>query len=150
MLASEKLAPQRVRPVDKPFLVLRPRILTSFDTGETTMASFKILAAAALLSAMTLTPVFAQAAIQEPGLFAFYHPNADVLNGGAPTPEAALASAPPAASEAMQRWKAATQLSAPSVIAPTIPRPTPSLAMTVAGIDAGDAGHNDDAVAWRA
>jgi hypothetical protein len=41
-----------------------------------------------------------QAAIQEPGLFAFYHPNADVLNGGAPTPEAALASAPPAASEA--------------------------------------------------
>ena len=64
------------------------------------MTSFKILAAAALLSAMTLTPVFAQAAIQEPGLFAFYHPNADVLNGGAPTPEAALASAPPEASEA--------------------------------------------------
>jgi hypothetical protein len=64
------------------------------------MTSFKTLVAAALLSAMTLTPVFAQAAIQEPGLFAFYHPNADVLNGGAPTPEAALASAPPAASEA--------------------------------------------------
>ena len=64
------------------------------------MTSFKILAAAALLSAMTLTPVFAQAAIQEPGLFAFYHPNADVLNGGAPTPEASLASAPPEASEA--------------------------------------------------
>ena len=64
------------------------------------MTSFKILAAAALLSAMTLTPVFAQAAIQEPGLFAFYHPNADVLNGGAPTPEAALASVPPEASEA--------------------------------------------------
>ncbi len=64
------------------------------------MTSFKTLAAAALLSAMTLTPVFAQAAIQEPGAFAFYHPNADVLNGGAPTPEAALASAPPAASEA--------------------------------------------------
>jgi hypothetical protein len=38
------------------------------------MTSFKILTAAALLSAMTLTPVFAQAAIQEPGLFAFYHP----------------------------------------------------------------------------
>jgi hypothetical protein len=26
------------------------------------------------------------AAIQEPGLFAFYYPNLDVLNGGAPTP----------------------------------------------------------------
>jgi hypothetical protein len=64
------------------------------------MTSFKTLVAAALLSTMSLTPVFAQAAIQEPGLFAFYHPNADVLNGGAPTPEAALASAPPAASEA--------------------------------------------------
>ena len=64
------------------------------------MTSLKTLAAAAVLSAMAATPVFAQAAIQEPGLFAFYHPNADVLNGGAPTPEAALASAPPAASEA--------------------------------------------------
>jgi hypothetical protein len=64
------------------------------------MTSFKTLAAAALLSAVTLTPVLAQAAIQEPGAFAFYYPNADVLNGGAPTPEASLASAPPAASEA--------------------------------------------------
>jgi hypothetical protein len=55
------------------------------------MTSLKTLAAAALLSAMTATPVFAQAAIQEPGLFAFYHPNLDVLNGGAPTPEIAPA-----------------------------------------------------------
>jgi hypothetical protein len=29
-----------------------------------------------------------RAAIQEPGLFAFYYPNLDVLNGGAPTPAA--------------------------------------------------------------
>jgi hypothetical protein len=64
------------------------------------MTSIKKLAAAALLSAMMVTPVFAQAAIQEPGAFAFYYPNADVLNGGAPTPEARLASEPPAASEA--------------------------------------------------
>ena len=69
--------------------------MTSFKT-----LVFKILAAAALLSALTATPVFAQAAIQEPGLFAFYHPNLDVLNGGALTPEAALESAGPAASEA--------------------------------------------------
>ena len=29
-------------------------------------------------------PVFAQAAISEPGAYAFYHPNADVLNAGRP------------------------------------------------------------------
>ena len=79
------------------------------------MISFKALAAAALLSATAATPAFAQdralyiknlhdsgynpkndfnpngtirAAIQEPGAFAFYYPNLDVLNGGAPTPAA--------------------------------------------------------------
>jgi hypothetical protein len=50
------------------------------------MSSFKALAAAVLLSATTVTPAFAQAAIQEPGAFAFYYPNLDVLNGGRPTP----------------------------------------------------------------
>jgi hypothetical protein len=49
--------------------------------------------AAALLSAMMATPVFAQAAMQEPGAFAFYYPNLDVLNGGAPTPAARLSPA---------------------------------------------------------
>jgi hypothetical protein len=77
-----------------------PRLLASFDTGEINMTSLKTVAAAALLSALTVTPVFAQAAIQEPGLFAFYHPYLDVLNGGAPTPAAKLASEPPAAMEA--------------------------------------------------
>jgi hypothetical protein len=52
------------------------------------MTRFKILGAAALLSLMFATPVFAQAAIQEPGAFAFYYPNNDVLNGGRPTPAA--------------------------------------------------------------
>ena len=51
------------------------------------MTRFKMLGAAAILS-MIATPVFAQAAIQEPGAFAFYHPNADVLNRGRPTPDA--------------------------------------------------------------
>jgi hypothetical protein len=37
-----------------------------------------------------------RAAIQEPGLFAFYYPNLDVLNGGAPTPAARLSSEWPA------------------------------------------------------
>jgi hypothetical protein len=36
------------------------------------------------------TPVFAQAAIQEPGMYAFYYPNNDVLNGGRPTPATGL------------------------------------------------------------
>src|SRR5712691_6825518 len=54
------------------------------------MTGFKILGAAAILSLMSATPVFAQAAIQEPGLFAFYYPNNDVLNGGRPTPAAGL------------------------------------------------------------
>ena len=49
------------------------------------MTSFKTLALAALLSAVAATPVFAQAAIQEPGEFAFYHPNLDVLNGARPS-----------------------------------------------------------------
>jgi hypothetical protein len=60
------------------------------------MASLKILAAAVLLSATAATPVFAQAAIQEPGLYAFYHPNADILNGGAPTRAGRLELEPPA------------------------------------------------------
>ena len=64
------------------------------------MSSIRIITAAALLSVMTATPVFAQAAIQEPGLFSFYYPNLDVLNGGAPTPAARLASEPPSAMQA--------------------------------------------------
>ena len=42
--------------------------------------SIPTLAAAFLMTAIA-TPVFAQAAIQEPGAYAFYHPNADVLGG---------------------------------------------------------------------
>jgi hypothetical protein len=91
--------------------------LQSIHTGETKMISFKALAAVLLLSATAATPAFAQdhalysknlrdsgynpqndfnpngtmrAAIQEPGAFAFYYPNLDVLNGGAPTPAARL------------------------------------------------------------
>ena len=40
--------------------------------------------AAALLITAVATPAFAQAAVQEPGAYAFYHPNADVLNAGRP------------------------------------------------------------------
>jgi hypothetical protein len=51
---------------------------------------FKIFSTAAILSLTFATPVFAQAAVQEPGLFAFYYPNNDVLNGGRPTPAARM------------------------------------------------------------
>jgi hypothetical protein len=54
------------------------------------MTSLRLVGAAALLSAAFATQAFAQAAVQEPGAFAFYHPNADVLNAGrgAPPPDA--------------------------------------------------------------
>jgi hypothetical protein len=54
------------------------------------MTKFKLFSAAAILSLTFATPVFAQAAIQEPGMYAFYHPYNDVLNGGRPTPAAGL------------------------------------------------------------
>jgi|UPI00042440F3 hypothetical protein len=52
------------------------------------MSGLRILAAALILSAASATTVFAQAAIQEPGAFAFYHPNGDVLHAGSATPAA--------------------------------------------------------------
>ena len=54
------------------------------------MTKFKLFIAAAMLPLMFATPVLAQAAIQEPGMYAFYHPNNDVLNGGRPTPATGL------------------------------------------------------------
>jgi hypothetical protein len=60
------------------------------DSRRKAMTGFNILSAAAMLSLMFATPVFAQAAIQEPGAFAFYYPNYDVLNGGQPTPAARM------------------------------------------------------------
>jgi hypothetical protein len=60
------------------------------------MTNLTILGAAALLSAAFATQAFAQAAVQEPGAFAFYHPNADVLNAGrgGPPPADAFAYVP--------------------------------------------------------
>jgi hypothetical protein len=59
------------------------------------MTSIKKIAVAGLLSLMAAAPAFAQEAIQEPGAFAFYHPDLDVLNGGAPTPAYRLEGQPP-------------------------------------------------------
>jgi hypothetical protein len=47
------------------------------------MTSFKLFGAALVLSVIAVVPVSAQQVIDEPGAYAFYHPNADVLNAGA-------------------------------------------------------------------
>ncbi len=55
------------------------------------MTRFKLLSAVLILSAGMATPVFAQAAISEPGAYAFYHPDGDVLHTGimpSPAPNA--------------------------------------------------------------
>jgi hypothetical protein len=58
------------------------------------MTTFKLFGAALILSAAVAAPVAAQQAIQEPGAYAFYHPNADVLNAGSSRPADAMASLP--------------------------------------------------------
>src|SRR6476659_3689804 len=113
--ADSSRSRQHARLTKRDQFVLSRAGLQSIHKGETKMISFKALAAAVLLAATAATPAFAQAgalytknlrdsgynpkndfnpngtmraAIQEPGLFAFYYPNLDVLNGGAPTPAA--------------------------------------------------------------
>jgi len=58
------------------------------------MTTFKTIAAAAVLAALTSVPAFAQPlenwAASEPAAFAARYPNRDVLNGGALTPEGRL------------------------------------------------------------
>jgi hypothetical protein len=117
--AESSLFEQHARLAKRDHFVLCPHAdLHPSDIGETTMVSFKTLAAAAvLLSATAATPALAQdralyiknlhdsgynpkndfnpngtirAAIQEPGAFSSRYPNLDVLNGGAPTPAARL------------------------------------------------------------
>jgi len=50
------------------------------------MTGLKTLVAAAIISTVSATYAFAQAAISEPGSFQAMFPNRDVLNGGALTP----------------------------------------------------------------
>jgi hypothetical protein len=65
--------------------LLIPRGNGSIHGEKQTMRRLKGLTAAAILSMVMATPVFAQAAVQEPGAFAFYHPNADVLHSSHPS-----------------------------------------------------------------
>lgn len=72
------------------------------------MTSVKIFAAALVLTACAAAPASAWQAIDEPGAYAFYHPNADVLNvGPSPSTSASNAMAPTLRSDAV----AGTQLS---------------------------------------
>jgi hypothetical protein len=48
------------------------------------MTKFALLSVATVLATALATPVLAQAAIQEPGAYAFYHPNGDLGIGSAP------------------------------------------------------------------
>jgi hypothetical protein len=52
------------------------------------MIRFNFVAAAAILAATVASPASAQQAIDEPGMFAFYHPNGDLLHTGSSRPAA--------------------------------------------------------------
>jgi hypothetical protein len=54
------------------------------------MTKFKFIGAAAVLSALGAAPALAQHMIDEPGMYAFYHPNGDP-NAGSPAPAASMA-----------------------------------------------------------
>ena len=56
------------------------------------MTRFKFLGAVAILSAFIARPALAQHMIEEPGLFAFYHPNGDLGIGSARPAAEAMAS----------------------------------------------------------
>jgi hypothetical protein len=58
------------------------------------MSKFSLLWAIAALWTMIATPVLAQAAIQEPGVYAFYHPNASLGLESARLATEAMASLP--------------------------------------------------------
>ena len=55
------------------------------------MTTLQFFGAAAFLSALTAAPALAQHMIEEPGMYAFYHPNGDPNAGPAPAPADAMA-----------------------------------------------------------
>ncbi len=58
------------------------------------MAKFLLLGAVAALSTAIAPPALAQAAIGEPGAYAFYHPNASLGLESTPLPADAMGSLP--------------------------------------------------------
>jgi hypothetical protein len=55
------------------------------------MTTFKFFGALAILSALNAAPALAQHMIDEPGMFAFYHPNGDPNAETASAPAASMA-----------------------------------------------------------
>jgi hypothetical protein len=55
------------------------------------MTTFKFFGALAILSALGAAPAPAQHMIDEPGMYAFYHPNGDPNAGTAPAPADSMA-----------------------------------------------------------
>jgi hypothetical protein len=72
------------------------------------MTRFKFLGAAAMLSALLATPALAQPMIDEPGLYAFFHPDGDLGIGSAPSPADAVALAPLRGRGVMMKMKMKT------------------------------------------
>jgi hypothetical protein len=64
------------------------------------MNTFRFFGALAILSALNAAPALAQHMIDEPGMYAFYHPNGDP-NAGMTAPADAMALAPPRGNGAM-------------------------------------------------
>ena len=58
------------------------------------MTRFKFFGTAAILSALSASPAMAQRMIDEPGLFAFFHPNGDLGIASTKSPADAMASIP--------------------------------------------------------
>ena len=71
------------------------------------MTRFKLFSAALILSATMAAAVasqaFAQEAIQEPGNYAFFHPDGDLLHANAPSPAPDAMAMIPAGSAKMAR-----------------------------------------------
>jgi hypothetical protein len=65
------------------------------------MTTFRFFGALAILSALNAAPALAQHMIDEPGMYAFYHPNGDPNAGTASAPADAMALAPSRGSGAM-------------------------------------------------
>ena len=59
------------------------------------MTTFKFFGALAILSALSAAPALAQHMIDEPGMYAFYHPNGDPNAGTTTAPADAMAMDPP-------------------------------------------------------
>jgi hypothetical protein len=70
------------------------------------MTRFNFFGALAILSALNAAPALAQHMIDEPGMYAFYHPNGDPNAGTIKAPADAMALAPlRGSSEVMMKMK---------------------------------------------